>query len=130
MSRKVLSLIVVSTVAATLLMVSGCWNDDCDPACEPGSACYYGVCLSRAFCPELGPCTTDRDCPRDVDCVRGQCEDHADNCASYDALGDCEFRVNHGICERGYACVCHNDEFNTSGECTSYRECRSDGTGD
>ncbi len=101
------ALLFTALLCASIFIV-GCWDDGCPDGCDPGYACYYGVCLSRGFCP-LG--TFD-----------------STNCAQYDGDGACIQEVEHGICDRGFVCVC--DDFDpATGQCTG-RYCAEDTAGD
>ncbi len=95
------SVVILGVVLGISLAASGCWDDECSPSCQPGYSCYYGVCLSRGFCPADDP--------------------NADTCANYSKNGECLERVDHGICDRGWVCECQNFDA-TTGRCTE-REC-------
>ena len=72
---------------AAAVFGSGCWNDDCDPACREGYACYYGVCLSRGYCPLDDPHVEDDP-----------------HCVEQDEDGECtDWR---GLCTTDYSCEC------------------------
>jgi hypothetical protein len=101
--RAVLSIPLLMAVIALSLVAPACWDDECNPACEAGYACFYGACLSRGFCPASDP--------------------NADTCARYEetATGvECVEQVDHGICNRGYVCQCQT--FDIDQHCTR-REC-------
>jgi hypothetical protein len=71
--------------AMLLAGAAGCYDDTCDPACRDGYACYYGICLSRGYCPE-GSANSER------------------HCVEYNERGDCvDWR---GLCVEGYSCEC------------------------
>lgn len=102
LGRLFLSVVTATALFGGSLLASGCYEDECAGGCQTGYACYYGVCLSRGWCPAD--------------------DDHADTCAQYNDLGECTQRVDHGICDRGYVCVCRT--INDDGECEpSSREC-------
>lgn len=74
-------------VGSVLVGSSACFDDECTPACRSGYSCYYGICLSRGYCP--------------LDDPFAEPEPH---CVEYDASGNCtEFR---GLCREGYSCEC------------------------
>jgi hypothetical protein len=102
--RAVLSISLLLALIALSLVAPACWDDECNPPCEPGYACFYGACLSRGFCPANDP--------------------NADTCARYSdpeaGPVECIQRVDHGICDRGYVCECQ--EFDIDDRCTR-RQC-------
>ena len=86
-ARQAPCFIVASLLTALLVGAPGCYDDECDPACREGYSCYYGICLSRGFCP--------------VDDPNAEAEQH---CVEYDPDGTCtEYR---GLCREGYSCEC------------------------
>jgi hypothetical protein len=102
LARIFFSIIITTALIGASMMTSGCYDDECADGCLPGYACYYGVCLSRGWCSANDP--------------------NADTCAEYDSNGECTLRVDHGICDRGYVCVCR--VVDEDGECEpSSRQC-------
>jgi hypothetical protein len=100
--------LLAATVIAAAAALSGCWDDTCPEGCAPGYACYYGECLSRGFCP-LGT-------------------DNSTNCAQYDGDGRCIQEVEHGICDRGFVCVCEG--YDPATERCARRSCLEETRGD
>jgi len=94
--------LIAVALCLVMFFVSSCWDDDCPEGCPDGTACFYGVCLSRQFCPVDDP--------------------NADNCAQYEGGSDglvCSQRVDHGICREGYRCAC--ESFTAEGRCRNPR---------
>ncbi len=72
------------------LLGVGCWGDTCDEPCRPGYSCYYGICLSRGFCPGSDP-NTEPEHP----CIERDPE-----------TDECTERSPYAVCKQGYSCEC------------------------
>ncbi len=86
--RTAPGLLAAALLVGTVLFGSAaCFDDECTPACRAGYACYYGICLSRGYCPLDDPFAEETP-----------------HCVERDESGDCtDFR---GLCREGYSCEC------------------------
>jgi len=84
---KVVHLIIILVILSAAFTAS-CWNDDCDQPCRDSYSCYYGICLSRGYCPTGGNHTEQ-------------------NCLRRDATtNECLEPSPYDVCEEGYSCEC------------------------
>jgi hypothetical protein len=80
-------------------LTAGCWDDSCAEPCREGYSCYYGICLSRGFCP-----SDDRNVEDENPCI--QRDETTDQCVE---------RSEYSVCREGYSCEC--TELGSEGQC-------------